>query len=41
MERIGDHNDYLLSLGMTLSVAPFDSAGRKRIAQLIAKTSSI
>ena len=38
MERIGDHNDYLLSLGMTLSIAPFDSAGRKRIAQLIAKS---
>lgn len=38
MERIGDHNDYLLSLGMTLSIAPFDSAGRKRIAQLISKS---
>ncbi len=36
--RIGDHNDYLLSLGMTLSIAPFDSAGRKRIAQLISKS---
>ena len=38
MERIGDHNDYLLSLGMTLSIAPFDSAGRKRISQLISKS---
>jgi FkbH-like protein len=38
LERIGDHNDYLLSLGMTLSIAPFDSAGRKRIAQLISKS---
>jgi FkbH-like protein len=38
MERIGDHNDYLLSLGMTLSIAPFDGAGRKRIAQLISKS---
>jgi FkbH-like protein len=38
LERIGDHDDYLRSLGMTLSVAPFDSAGRKRIAQLIAKS---
>ena len=38
MERIGDHNEYLLSLGMTLSIAPFDSAGRKRIAQLISKS---
>jgi FkbH-like protein len=38
LEQIGDHNDYLLSLGMTLSIAPFDSAGRKRIAQLISKS---
>ena len=38
MERIGDHNEYLLSLAMTLSIAPFDSAGRKRIAQLISKS---
>jgi FkbH-like protein len=38
LERIGDHDDYLHSLGMTLSVAAFDSAGRKRIAQLIAKS---
>ena len=38
LERIGDHNDYLLSLGMTLSIAPFDSTGRKRIAQLISKS---
>jgi FkbH-like protein len=38
LERIGDHDDYLRSLGMTLSVAAFDSAGRKRIAQLIAKS---
>jgi FkbH-like protein len=38
MERIGDHDDYLRSLGMTLSIAPFDEAGRKRIAQLISKS---
>jgi FkbH-like protein len=38
MERIGDHNDYLLSLETTLSIAPFDSAGRKRITQLISKS---
>ena len=38
LEQIGDHNDYLLSLGMTLSIAPFDSTGRKRIAQLISKS---
>ncbi len=38
LERIGDHDDYLRSLAMTLSIAPFDSAGRKRIAQLISKS---
>jgi FkbH-like protein len=38
LERIGDHDEYLRSLGMTLSIAPFDSAGRKRIAQLISKS---
>jgi FkbH-like protein len=38
LERIGDHDDYLRSLGMTLSIAGFDSAGRKRIAQLISKS---
>jgi FkbH-like protein len=38
LERIGNHDDYLLSLGMTLSIAAFDSAGRKRIAQLISKS---
>jgi FkbH-like protein len=38
LERIGDHDDYLLSLGMTLSIAQFDTAGRKRIAQLISKS---
>ena len=38
LERIGNHDDYLRSLGMTLSIAPFDAAGRKRIAQLISKS---
>jgi FkbH-like protein len=38
MERIGDHDDYLRSLSMTLSIAPFDSAGRTRIVQLISKS---
>jgi FkbH-like protein len=38
LERIGDHDDYLRSLGMTLSIAAFDNAGRKRIAQLISKS---
>jgi FkbH-like protein len=38
MQRIGDHDDYLRSLQMTLSIAPFDNSGRKRIAQLISKS---
>lgn len=38
LERIGNHDDYLRSLGMTLQVAPFDQVGRKRISQLIAKS---
>jgi FkbH-like protein len=38
LERIGNHDDYLRSLGMTLSIAPFDTPGRKRIAQLISKS---
>jgi FkbH-like protein len=38
LERIGNHDDYLRSLGMTLSLAPFDDPGRKRIAQLISKS---
>jgi FkbH-like protein len=38
LERIGNHDDYLRSLDMTLSIAPFDQPGRKRIAQLFAKS---
>jgi FkbH-like protein len=38
MDRIGNHDDYLRSLGMRLSIAPFDGPGRKRIAQLISKS---
>jgi FkbH-like protein len=38
LERIGNHDDYLRSLDMTLSIAPFDQSGRKRIAQLFAKS---
>jgi FkbH-like protein len=38
LERIGNHDDYLRSLEMTLSIAPFDQPGRKRIAQLISKS---
>jgi FkbH-like protein len=38
LERIGNHDDYLRSLEMTLSIAPFDASGRKRIAQLISKS---
>lgn len=38
LERIGNHDDYLRSLEMTLSIAPFDAPRRKRIAQLISKS---
>jgi len=38
LERIGNHDDYLRSLDMTLAIAPFDAPGRKRIAQLISKS---
>src|SRR5260370_32229329 len=38
LEPIGAHDEYLRSLGMTLSIAPFDGAGRKRIAQLISQS---
>ncbi len=38
LERIGNHDDYLRSLSMTLSIAAFDTVGRKRIAQLISKS---
>jgi FkbH-like protein len=38
LERIGNHDDYLRSLEMTLSISAFDAAGRKRIAQLISKS---
>lgn len=38
METIGDYNDYLKSLDMACSIAPFDSVGRTRIAQLINKS---
>jgi FkbH-like protein len=38
LEKIGNHDDYLRSLAMTLQVAPFDGPGRKRVAQLIGKS---
>jgi len=38
LQRIGNHDDYLRSLAMTLSIAPFDGAGLKRIAQLFSKS---
>jgi len=38
LERIGNHDDYLRSLDMTLAIAPFDQPARKRIAQLISKS---
>lgn len=37
-QTIGDHRKFLESLQMQMSVAPFDSVGRARIAQLIAKS---
>jgi FkbH-like protein len=38
LRQAGDVSDYLASLRMTLSLAPFDGVGRARIAQLINKT---
>jgi FkbH-like protein len=38
MEKARDLGDYLSSLEMIVRFAPFDAAGRKRIAQLINKT---
>lgn len=37
-ESAGDDAGFLESLGMVLTVSPFDAGGRKRIAQLIAKS---
>jgi FkbH-like protein len=37
-EQAGDEGEFLKSLKMVMAVAPFDSMGRKRIAQLIAKS---
>ncbi|MDB5972505.1 MAG: haloacid dehalogenase [Hydrocarboniphaga sp.] len=38
METVGDLNSYLASLGMRMTLTPFDKAGRSRIAQLINKS---
>lgn len=38
METIGNYDDYLRSLEMTCTIAPFDAVGRTRIAQLINKS---
>ena len=38
VEQFADHDDYLKSLAMVMDVRPFDKIGRKRIAQLIAKS---
>jgi FkbH-like protein len=38
LETIGNYDDYLRSLDMVCSVAPFDAVGRTRIAQLINKS---
>ena len=37
-ESAGDQEAFLRSLGMVMTVAPFDAPGRARIAQLIAKS---
>jgi FkbH-like protein len=37
-ETVGNYQDYLRSLRMTMTIAPFDRLGRARIAQLIAKS---
>ncbi|MWV27567.1 HAD-IIIC family phosphatase [Aurantiacibacter rhizosphaerae] len=36
--KIGNYDDYLTSLGMRMTIAPFDDAGRSRITQLINKS---
>ncbi len=38
LDLSGDYQAWLTSLGMSLTVAPFDAVGRGRIAQLIAKS---
>jgi FkbH-like protein len=37
-QTIGDHRKFLESLAMVMTVAPFDSIGRGRIVQLLAKS---
>jgi FkbH-like protein len=37
-KKIGNHEEFLKSLGMTITVEPFNALGRQRIAQLIAKS---
>ena len=36
--KIGNYEDYLTSLDMRMTIAPFDEAGRSRITQLIIKS---
>lgn len=38
LETLGNYDDYLRSLDMVCTVAPFDAVGRTRIAQLINKS---
>lgn len=38
LQQTGDIDAYLASLGMVLTVQPFDETGRARIAQLVAKS---
>jgi FkbH-like protein len=37
-KKIGNHEEFLKSLGMTITVEPFNALGRQRITQLIAKS---
>jgi len=38
LQQIGNYEDYLATLNMRMTVAPFDRIGRGRIAQLISKS---
>jgi len=38
LDTIGNYDDYLRSLDMVCSIAPFDAVGRTRIAQLVNKS---
>ena len=38
LARVGNYDEYLATLQMVMSIAPFDQTGRTRIAQLISKS---